>query len=589
MIAAMPLDDRTSPPIATAPARRSSAERWFVAAWAAFVVLLALAVAGLSLHSFSQELERTERSLQRTARLLAGGLEPVLLGAGIAVAGVQAIRRHEEGRDADAYAQTALEQTGRLVPHTTYALLLDEAGTVVAASDPHIVGRGGFLELLRRYYPVPRDEPVVVGPLAGGISGQEILVLVARAPTAAGEDGTVLVGIDLEPIRASFAAGSMRAEDTVLFTTDAVALLSVPRGLFEAGRAYPRGRLFRLLEAGMAEGVYRGVNPANGRERIIAFKRVSAGPLVASVGVDVLAVFQAWLRGNAALLLASAMLVLLGAGLALASGRVLRARRVALAEAERAARDRVRFLAHASHELRTPLNAVIGFADLLLSPAGGPLGDRARGYAESIRAGGEHLLKVVNDILDHSRLLAGQAKAEFAPVPLADCIAAAARLVRLPEQGGPQLEARGLDGALLDADGRLVVQVLLNLYANAAHPEIGSTAVETSCEAVPGGGLAVLVRDDGIGIPEDVAARVLPMFADRDPHVRSATGGAGLGLAIAAGIMRLHGGTISARRLPGRGTEVRLEFPPGRVLAPPGPAAQGGGTGGAGGAAVLSG
>jgi signal transduction histidine kinase len=549
-------------------ARAARAERLFTAASVAFIVVLVAALGVFAAHSWRQEVSRTERSLERTANLLAAGLEPILLGAGLAAESVRAFRAGADPAVADRYAQELLGQAPRLVPHMTHALLLDEEGTVRAASDPSAVGRTGYLDLLRSVRPEPRPGMTVAGPVRGAISGQQIVVVIVEAPAPReGGAGTVVIGLDLAPIRDAFGAASTLQEDAALFTADGVAVLSVPEGLFEAGRRYRGGILFRLIDGGMREGTYRGVNPATGSERLIAFKMVDAGPLIATVAVDTAIVARTWLSANAVVLVVALLLLALAVAMTLSVGRVLRVRREALEAAERAGRDRVRFLAHASHELRTPLNAVVGFADLLLSPAGGPLDGRARDYAESIRAGGEHLTRVVNDILDHSRLEAGQMTAEFEPVRLADCVASAVRLVRVDPDRPVRFACVGLDGLVLDADARLLTQVFLNLYANAAHPAIGATTVETSAERTPDGGLAVDVADDGCGLPPDGARRLFDMFSGRDPHVRSTTGGAGLGLAIAAGILRLHGGRISVERGVPRGARFRLEFPAARVRA----------------------
>jgi signal transduction histidine kinase len=546
--------------------RAARAERLFAAVSVAFIAVLVVALGVFAAHSWRQEVARTERSLERTANLLAAGLEPILLGAGLAAESVRVFRAGADAAVSTRYAQELLGQARQLVPHLTHALLLDADGTVRAASDPSAVGRTGYLELLRSVHPEPRPGMTVVGPMQGAISGQRIIVAIVEAPAPDG-DGTVVIGLDLAPIREAFAAASTVQEDAALFTADGVAVLSEPEGLFEAGRRFRGGILFRLVDAGMREGTYRGVNPATGSERLIAFKMVEAGPLIATVAVDTAIIARSWLAANAVVLVVALLLLVLAVAMTLSVGRVLRIRRDALEAAERAGRDRVRFLAHASHELRTPLNAVVGFADLLLSPAGGPLGDRARDYAESIRAGGEHLTRVVNDILDHSRLEAGQMTAEFAPVRLADCVASAVRLVRVDPDRPVRFDGEGLDDVVLDADARLLTQVFLNLYANAAHPAIGAATVRTSARRTAGGGLAVEVADDGCGLPPDRARRLFAMFSGRDPHVRSTTGGAGLGLAIAAGILRLHGGRISVERREPRGTRFRLEFPPARVRA----------------------
>jgi signal transduction histidine kinase len=239
--------------------------------------------------------------------------------------------------------------------------------------------------------------------------------------------------------------------------------------------------------------------------------------------------------------------------------------------AAQASEAKSQFLAAINHELRTPLNAIIGFAEMLTSQALGPIGnERYRRYAQDIRDSGTHLLSMINDILELSRMDAGRATLQEETFDPADVVAEASRMVE------PQAAAAGLSlGAsiavnlpLLTADRRLVRQILVNLLANAVRftPKGGEVSVHGF---LCGNELCLEVRDTGAGIaPEDVP-RALERFSQVDGRLSRKHGGAGLGLPMAKQFMELHGGTLSLSSRPGKGTEVRIAFPRERISATP--------------------
>jgi signal transduction histidine kinase len=237
--------------------------------------------------------------------------------------------------------------------------------------------------------------------------------------------------------------------------------------------------------------------------------------------------------------------------------------------AEKASEAKSQFLAAISHELRTPLNAIIGFSELLIGEAFGALGnERYRRYAQDIRESGAHLLAMINDILELSRMDAGQAalhEEEFDP---ADVISEAMRMVE------PQAASAGLSLSTgiapnlprLFADRRLVRQVLVNILANAVRftPRDGTVSVHGF---VKGEGLCLEVRDTGIGIAAEDVPRALERFTQIDGKLSRKYDGAGLGLPMAKQFMELHGGALELTSTPGAGTEVRLTFPRKRLVA----------------------
>jgi len=237
--------------------------------------------------------------------------------------------------------------------------------------------------------------------------------------------------------------------------------------------------------------------------------------------------------------------------------------------AAKASEAKAQFLAAVSHELRTPLNAIIGFAEMLNAQALGPIGNaRYQRYATDIRDSGAHLLGMINDILELSRMDAGQATLQEERFALADVVAEALRMVE-PQAATAELSlntALGADLPILQADRRLVRQALVNILANAVRftPKGGAVTVEGF---VRDGQLCCIVRDTGIGIAAEDIPRALERFSQVDGSLARKHDGAGLGLPMAKQFVELHGGALTLESTPGKGTDVSLSFPPDRLSA----------------------
>jgi len=239
--------------------------------------------------------------------------------------------------------------------------------------------------------------------------------------------------------------------------------------------------------------------------------------------------------------------------------------------AETANRAKSSFLATMSHELRTPLNAVIGFAQLLEQDRFGPVSyQKYREYIGHIRESGEHLLAVINDILDLSRVEAGQAALNESDVDLAVLVRRTTGLMEAKlRSGGLRLEHRlPADLPLLRADERAIKQILLNLLANAVKftDPGGVVAVEAKLD---GDALELAVCDTGIGIAPDDLERIFEPFVQVESELNRRFEGTGLGLPLVRSLVELHGGRISLESSPGKGTRVAVRFPPQRILAAP--------------------
>jgi signal transduction histidine kinase len=244
-------------------------------------------------------------------------------------------------------------------------------------------------------------------------------------------------------------------------------------------------------------------------------------------------------------------------------------RDLALAAAEAATRAKSEFLANMSHELRTPLNAILGFSEIMMEQAASALTDQHRRYLGNVRQAGEHLLALINDVLDLSKVEAGRIDLrpeEFRlpvvlePVIAATHAAAEAREIIFDPGEIPDL------GVRLDA-GR-IRQVLYNLLSNAVKftPSGGRVDLRVRRDD---GSVVFVVSDTGIGIPRDQQARVFGAF-ERLHEGRSDAVGTGLGLAVTKRLVELHGGSIGFDSDEGRGATFRVFLPDVVVEAPVG-------------------
>ncbi|GAB4364502.1 MAG: hypothetical protein Kow00114_21240 [Kiloniellaceae bacterium] len=238
-------------------------------------------------------------------------------------------------------------------------------------------------------------------------------------------------------------------------------------------------------------------------------------------------------------------------------------------EAELANRAKSEFLANMSHELRTPLNSILGYSQLLMAEAFGPLGNpKYAEYAESINVSGNHLFNIIRDILDIAKIEAGKATLEEGEVDIGAAIASCIAMVevRAQEKGIAVETARLGSLPLLRADERHLKQIILNLLSNAVKftPEGGRVTAGARLDEQ--GAIHIWIADTGIGIAEkDIPKALLPFGQVADCYRRGHEG-TGLGLPICNSLMSLHGGTLAIDSTPGAGTTVTITFPPQRTV-----------------------
>ena len=239
---------------------------------------------------------------------------------------------------------------------------------------------------------------------------------------------------------------------------------------------------------------------------------------------------------------------------------------LARSAAEQASRAKSAFLANMSHELRTPLNAILGFAEMMRDGYGGPPGPAWVGYAGMVHEAGTHLLGVIGEILDLSKIEAGRVVLSFESVDLQDLLDRCGELI------GPQIERGQIEFVVrrdpsvgeIQADPVRLTQILLNLLSNAA--KFTEPGGRVTLAVGPGveGRVEICVADTGIGMTPVELQVALEVFGQVESSVARKHQGSGLGLPIAIGLAELHGGSLTVRSEKGVGTEVIVALPMGQ-------------------------
>ncbi|WP_422005337.1 sensor histidine kinase [Pyruvatibacter mobilis] len=233
-------------------------------------------------------------------------------------------------------------------------------------------------------------------------------------------------------------------------------------------------------------------------------------------------------------------------------------------------RAKTRFLAHMSHELRTPLNAIIGFSELMQLETYGPLGDRHYDdYTASIHQSGQHLLELINDLLDLTRIESGDLTPHYTEEVMGDIGQAACRMLQ-DRAGAAGVHLIYQPGSAADTDvqidSRMIRQVLINLIANSIRHTPSGGVVDVTTFEGDHGCAGYVVADTGEGMDAAALRRVQSGFAEVKSALQRDHNGAGIGLPLSRAIMEAHGGSLDIASRPGEGTRVTVTLPPERVI-----------------------
>ena len=238
--------------------------------------------------------------------------------------------------------------------------------------------------------------------------------------------------------------------------------------------------------------------------------------------------------------------------------------------AERASSQKTDFLARVSHEIRTPLNAIIGFSELMMDEKFGPIGnDRYRDYLRDINRSGNHVLDLVNDLLDISKIEAGEQEMNYEAVSLNDALAEAVAMMQ-PQANRDRVIIRSSFASRLPdvvADLRSVRQIALNLMSNAIRYTQAGGQVIVSTSYEPTGDITVRIRDTGIGMSSAEIDQALKPFKQVNALKRQRGDGTGLGLPLTKAMVEANRARFAISSTPGIGTLVEITFPSTRVLA----------------------
>ncbi len=558
------------------PSGSAGLRRRLMAFTAMVIAVLVFGTAAWVRTEHDEALHIATRTVTNTSRLLAsvadsnfGAIDKVLVGV---VESVTARPPSEQDRNPAVLAflnrqvaEAALTRSILVIGadgHTRYATNLTDPYQAVDLSD-------------RDYVRHHRDHPggglFISQPVKSRNDGSWIVVASRgiNAPDG-GFAGVAAAVISLRDLAAMAAIATPNSSDTALFVDgDGVILARSPDHGSFVGRTIATLPAFQLARQTQN---YSGVthSPLDGRDRLFSAHRSGTFSVMAVVSHDMEAVLADWWFQSTVLISAAILVVLVI--LALTRGLLRQLVRVEQTMSELAAaritsdsanQAKSAFLANMSHELRTPLNAILGFSDALMSGLPGHSCQAVcHDYLGHVQSSGRHLLGLINDILDLSKIEVGKAELHLEPVDPAHLVGECVALLRpKAESKGITLSDAGImEGLHLAADPRRLRQIILNLLSNAVKftPEGGTVTVSGHSEA---GEVILTVADTGIGMSESEMETALTPFGQVVSDVARAEAGTGLGLPLSKRLAELHGGRLGLASVKGRGTTVTVSLP----------------------------
>ncbi len=373
-----------------------------------------------------------------------------------------------------------------------------------------------------------------------------------------------------------------------------LSILAVAYGEGAALRDAGKPELDELRRASARSGIHLSIRPLDNRSDPATGTRagtkadhsngaVSAQAFFPSAGIvavasrDDVSILARWRRTATIEALGLALRSVIAMGVGLFLFLQLRGRETMLSDlaaarmaAEGSNKAKANFLANMSHELRTPLNAILGFSEIIKNASFGPIAQNYQDYAGDIHSSGAHLLSLINEVLDLSKLEAGQFELSERHVDLTVLAESSMRFVE-PQAQKAQIDLShsiAADLSFIRADERRMRQVLINILANAVKFTPAGGRVGLAMRRTDRG-LLIEVSDTGIGIPVDKIDVAMEPFSQVDSDTNRNYPGTGLGLPLAKRLVELHGGTLSLASELNLGTVVSIILPPDRVVDDP--------------------
>ena len=407
------------------------------------------------------------------------------------------------------------------------------------------------------------DELFISKPVLGRVSHKWSIQLTRRITMPGGGfGGVVTVSLDSEYLTQLYDSIDVGRQGVIaVIGTDGIVRARGSRGPPEIGESVAAGSLLAAF-AQTKSGFFTRKGKLDGIERIYAYRAVKGYPLLVNVGLAADEVFAAYNRDRGADIAIAAVLTLWLLAVTYLIFRYQANLASARDAAEAGTRARSEFLAMMSHELRTPMNGVVGMADILLDTE---LSGEQALCVKTLRASASHLLQVINDVLDFSKLEAGRIEIEKIRFDVPALVHDTAALMAAPakEKNLQLLVAVSPDTPRYTVgDPARLRQVLFNLISNGLKfTKSGHVAIGVALDSTQFLGkvrLAFTVTDTGIGIPPDGIPLLFRRFSQLDSTIARRFGGTGLGLAICKRLVELMGGTISVESVVGAGTTFRF-------------------------------
>lgn len=472
--------------------------------------------------------------------------------------------------------QRLRRRLGALTSDLRGLYVLDESGRFIHNTEsPALLGAD---RSDRDYFRGAREsEGMFIGvPIRSRTDNQLVLSLTRRIEGRDGQFiGAVSASLPLGRLEQFYARFNLHPSVAIsLWHTDGMLLARRPPVSDLVGKPMPARPIQEAINGGSRSGVAKAASPVDGNIRIAAFEVLQHYPFAVTVAMQEEHYLADWRESRDRVIRDFVVFAVGLLGLATALAVLFRRRNVERLAAERDLREvlekldasnhaKTMFLATMSHELRTPLNAILGFSEIIRDQKLGPVDSgRYSEYAEHIHGSGKHLLDVINDILDMTKIETGKWKLCFETLDLGREIHQAVVTVQpLAEEGGLAIsEEIGAGVPALCADRRALRQVLLNLLTNAIKftPRGGSIAVMADVAA---GAVTISVKDNGVGMSPADLERIGRPFVRLGNPLTAQAGGTGLGLAISKSLVELHGGRMTIESTVGAGTTVRLVLP----------------------------